>query len=510
MTGYTDSTFRPENTITLEEVCASTLRLLGYDGSALAGSFPYAHLSKASALGLRDGLDCVMGQAMTRRDCARLIYNMFSAQTAAGQTYGTTIGLTIRDGEVDYISVLMDKLSGPYVAAAGTALPFTPITVFRDGEASAFASLNVGDVYYYNAGLRSVWIYTKRVSGKIESITASGGTPSAVTVAGKSYAVGSTDAAWQLSALSGASTGSYVTLLLGMEDKVAGVLSGSAVSDSFYGVVQAVSKSAAEEKAAVQTQLTVFCTDGETRSFVLPGSLSYEPGRIVLVSVKSAGAEVRSAGVTNLTGRVSADGTRIGNEALAANVQILDVTADGDAAVISPERIAGMTLEYGDVEFCTRNAAGEIDRLILNDLTGDTWTYAFLAGLDDRSVNWLLTDVTYTYVIEGKTTTLHSSNVKYSVEPGGIAIRYEPTGAIRTMTSLETASLTGLENGVAATADGAISIAEDVQVYLRQGASLYLTKLSDINAWDYKLEAWYDDFSCPAGRLIRIIVATEK
>ena len=57
MTGYTDSTFRPENTITLEEVCASTLRLLGYSGGDLAGSFPYAHLSKASALGLRDGLD---------------------------------------------------------------------------------------------------------------------------------------------------------------------------------------------------------------------------------------------------------------------------------------------------------------------------------------------------------------------------------------------------------------------------------------------------------------------
>ena len=72
MTGYTDSTFRPENTITLEEVCASTLRLLGYTGADLAGSFPYAHLSKASALGLRDGLDAVRGQAMTRLDCARL------------------------------------------------------------------------------------------------------------------------------------------------------------------------------------------------------------------------------------------------------------------------------------------------------------------------------------------------------------------------------------------------------------------------------------------------------
>ena len=291
MTGYTDSTFRPENTITLEEVCAATLRLLGYDGASLAGSFPYAHLSKASALGLRDGLTCVQGQNMTRQDCAQLIYNLLSAQTASGQVYGTTLGLTIRDGEVDYLSVLMDKLSGPYVAGAGTTLSFTPVTVFRDGKASTFTTLSPNDVYYYNAGMRSLWIYTKRASGKIESVSSSNGTPNAVTVSGKSYVIGSTDAAYQLSALSGTAAGNYVTLLLGMEDKVAGVLCGSAVNGTYYGVVQSAVKSAAEEKAAIQTEVSVFCTDGTVRSFVAQQELGLSAGSVVAVTITDSGID---------------------------------------------------------------------------------------------------------------------------------------------------------------------------------------------------------------------------
>ena len=377
MTGYTDSTFRPENPITLEEVCASSLRLLGYDTASLGGSFPYAHLSKASALGLREGIDAVRGQNMTRGDCAQFIYNLFSAQTASGQVYGTTLGLTIRDGEVDYLTVLMDKLIGPCIAVSGETLSFTPITVYRDGKESSFTALNPNDVYYYNAGLRSLWIYTKRASGKLEAVTLSGDTPSAVTLSGKSYVIGGTDAAYRLSALGGMPTGSYVTLLLGMDDKVAGVLSGAAVNETYYGVVQSAVKSAAEDRAAVQTEVRLFCSDGVTRSFVTERDASSGVGSIVAVSVSSAGADVHGVSA-GLSGRVSADGRRIGESALADGAEILDCASDGTAVTLSPARLAGAELSAGDVLYFTRSAAGEIDRLFLNDFTGDTWTYIYL------------------------------------------------------------------------------------------------------------------------------------
>ena len=64
MTGYTDGTFRPYSTITLEQACATVLRMLGYTSSTLAGSYPSAQLSKASALGLRDQINLSQGGAM--------------------------------------------------------------------------------------------------------------------------------------------------------------------------------------------------------------------------------------------------------------------------------------------------------------------------------------------------------------------------------------------------------------------------------------------------------------
>ena len=511
MTGYTDSTFRPENTITLEEVCAASLRLLGYDTATLAGSFPYAHLSKASAIGLRDGVNCVRGQQMTRGDCAQLIYNLFSAQTASGQVYGTTLGIAMRDGKVDYLAVLMDKLSGPYVAAAGAALPFAPLTIYRDGKASAFATLNLNDVYYYSAGMRSVWIYTKRASGKIEAVAAANGTPSTVTVSGKTYAIDGADAAYRLSALAGTSTGSYVTLLLGMDDKVAGVLSGSDVDGTYYGVVRAVSKSAATGKAAVQTEVTVFCTDGGTRSFITGIDASLSVGSVVLANVTESGVRIRVLPAERLTGRVSADARSIRDIPLAENIRIIDAASDGSAAVIEPSRLAGVQLEDNDVRYWSRNAAGAVEDLILNDVTGDTWTYAYLVDINDpQPGNLFSANVTYTYYLNGKSMTLHSSGTRYAVQEGGIAIRFDESGAVQSIRQLDELRLDRIEGRTAFAETNAYPIAENVQVDLRQNGVCYATELSAINEYDYTLTGWYDSFGGAAGRQVRILIAVPK
>ena len=51
--GYTDGTFRPDNTVTLEEACTAALKLLGYKMTDLNGVFPTAQLNKAQELGLQ-------------------------------------------------------------------------------------------------------------------------------------------------------------------------------------------------------------------------------------------------------------------------------------------------------------------------------------------------------------------------------------------------------------------------------------------------------------------------
>lgn len=167
MTGYTDGTFRPDETVKLEEACAAVLKLLGYDTSALAGSFPSAQLSKAAALGLRDGISLKQGGTMARRDCAALFSNLMTAKTSGGQIYAETLGYTVTNGEVDYTALTLENLSGPYVAEnSSTSLPFQPATVYRNGEISSSSVLNQYDVYYYDQGSSTLWIYTDRVSGQ--------------------------------------------------------------------------------------------------------------------------------------------------------------------------------------------------------------------------------------------------------------------------------------------------------------------------------------------------------
>ena len=101
MSGYVDGTFRPDQAITLEEGCAALLKVLGYDASALKGAYPAAQLSKASAIGLLDDVSASRGDNLTRQDCANLFYNLLTAQTSAGTVYGTSLGYSITNGQVD-------------------------------------------------------------------------------------------------------------------------------------------------------------------------------------------------------------------------------------------------------------------------------------------------------------------------------------------------------------------------------------------------------------------------
>lgn len=116
ITGYVDGTFRPNNTVTLEEACTALLRMLGYDSSSLAGTFPTAQLSKASAVGLLDGMTATRGQKLTRSDCVSLFNNLLTAETSEGAVYATTLGYTVTNGEVDYSALVAANTKGPYVS----------------------------------------------------------------------------------------------------------------------------------------------------------------------------------------------------------------------------------------------------------------------------------------------------------------------------------------------------------------------------------------------------------
>ena len=379
MSGYSDGSFRPSNTVTLEEACAAVLNLLGYDVTTLNDTFPTAQLNKARELGLRSDLAAGQGDTLTIADGALLLYNALTAQTAEGETYGSTLGLTVTDGQVDVSSVLLEDVEGPFVADGSTQLPFEPEAVYRNDEVTNSASLHTYDVYYYNVNARTLWIYTTKAAGRITAVSPSASAPTSVTVAGTEYTIGSSQAASALSSLNGGGVGQVVTLLLGMDDEVVRVLTGSEADQVFYGVVQDSSRSLIEDNGAdVLQNVTVTCTDGVTRTVQVDKSLNYPAGWLVEITVDENGESIHSIDEKHTSGAFNSGSTALGGTALAEDVEILDTTGEGMAGTIRPSRLSGVTLANDDVRYYTTNEAGEIDRLILDNVTGDLWTYGVL------------------------------------------------------------------------------------------------------------------------------------
>lgn len=516
MSGYMDGSFRPDQTITLEEGCAALLKMLGYDASALKGAYPFAQLSKASSAGLLDGVSAKQGSGLTRQDCVDLFYNLLTAQTSAGAVYGTTLGYTVTNGQVDYAALVAADTKGPYVAeSAALSLSFTPGAVYYNGALSSLSAVQQYDVYYYNANMSAVWVYHDRVTGTLTGLSPSKSAPTAVTVAGVSYQIGTSDAAWQLSSQGSFQEGDMVTLLLGMNGEAVRVIDAPENETIYYGSVvsstKAASTSATSGSASASAQVTtqIACTDGVVRTFYHSGT-ALSAGRLVAVCADQSGTSVSGLSPKRLEGTVSKDAAGFAGYPFAAGVQILDTDENGGYVRIYPSRLAGIRLSGEDVRCYTLNAGGEIDRMVLRNVTGDTQSYVYVSDIEDNSSETSIS-VSYTYVRDGQAQSI-GGQIKYPVKIGGAVLMYD-NGALRSIRQLTSVNLDSL-SALSAMGDGKeYKIAENVQVLLRDGTSsrgYYLTDLSQVNGEDYRLTGWYDSLGYSAGGYIRIIVAVPR
>ena len=519
MTGYTDGTFRPGRTITLEEACTALLRLLGYDASSLAGSFPTAQLSKAGSVGLLDDVTAKQGQTLTRQDCVTLFYNLLLADTKDGPVYGTTLGYTIKNNEVDYATVVSADTKGPYVASVSRTLelPFSAAsaTVYRDGDLSSQSQVKQYDVYYYNSDLRTVWVYSDRATGTLTDLSPSKTAPTSATVAGVTYSIGSSTASYKLSSQGQFSQGDVVTVMLGMDGDIVDVVSAQNSETTYYGVVIASTKAASSSSTSsssttsAQAQTQVACSDGTVRTFYHSGG-AQSVGKLVSVTVTQSGTTLSAISKRSLSGTVNSAGTRFAGYSFADNVEILDTDGDGGYARIYPSRLAGYSLTDDDVLFYSLDSTGSIDCLILDEATGDTYTYAFVTQATSKTDGNSLSG-SYTYLQNGQSHSV-SGQQTYSVKVGGARLTFSDNGSLKGMRQLSSVNLTGLTSLTATAGSSKYALAEDVTVLLRDSGQqgYYPTTLSAVNSTDYSLVGWYDNQGASAGGRIRILVATKK
>lgn len=510
LTGYLDGSYKPNQTVTLEEAATGCLKLLGYITEDFSGSYPYGQLALYQSLGLDAGVTASQGTTMTRRNMMYLFYNLLNADTKDGQVYAQTLGYTLNsNGEIDYLSMVSDTMEGPFVVEGSLSdlVASENKTVYRNGYASTADAVQKYDVIYYNDS--TIWAYANAVSGTYQSASPSTSSPTSVTVAGNTYEIETSEAAYALSALGGLNIGDVVTLLLGRDGKVAYALPAEDYAASVAGVVTAVGTGTyynAVGNAYTVRTITVTATDGV--SYVYPCSkTTIEEGDFVAIGFGSSETDVSILKSSSLTGTVS--GRTIGSRTMADDIRILDVN-DSTAVRVYYSRLNGAVLESGDVRYYAVNDVGEITDLILRDFTGDLYEYGIITSAKNES-NGMSTSGEYTYLVSGeeKTLTTSGSSLGASAGPARLTMENGQLTSVRSLNQIkdpDNITQLGVTKG-----DESWLFWDNCAVYLYDNSNYSLLSLNELrsNFDAYYVNCYYDKDTDDGGR-IRVVIARPK
>lgn len=514
--GYTDGTFRPQANITLAETATIVLNLLGYQASDFSGQWPTGQMAVFRSLKLDAGVTASQDQPIVRRDALYIFYNLLTAKNKMGQTYLITLGHTLTlSGEIDRVALINASMEGPILAGSDwqSRLDLPGLTVYRSGKLSSPAAVQPQDVLYWSRSMRTVWAYSNKVTGIYQAASPSASAPSGVTVAGRTYSIETADAAYSLSSLGRFQVGDTVTLLLGRDGGVAAVLSSDETAAPVCGVVTGISEGRyTDPSGAAYTAktLSLIASDGSARSYPVSPSADWKAGDLVQVSPAGSEYTVSRLRSAPVSGKVDAAGTKVGSTPFADNVEILDVK-DSQALRVWPARLSGARLEESDVKFCRKNAAGEIDVLILNDFTGDLYSYGVLTAANESEIPSMspggLSSLmgTYTYDVHGTSYTYVLQNSHFNQPEGPVRIEgslMAPT-SLRRLTGVRLTSATALS--VVTETGTTLPVWESVTVYQLQNGTYRLSSLERVGA-GYTLTGYYDEAPEKGGR-IRVIIA---
>ena len=508
--------FNPGRTITLAEGVTIVLRLLGYEDADFTGVWPSGQMAQYRALDLDEGVTAGQDSAMKRRDALYLFYNLMITKNKEGTYYlnvlEPTLNLVNTAGELDRVALINSAMEGPVVASSGwqsqVGFDTASATVYRNGGESTLSAVQNQDVVYWSESMHTIWAYSNKVTGIYESAAPSASNPTSVTVAGKSYDIETTEAAYQLSDLGGYQVGDSVTLLLGRNGGVAAVGEASLAQDLVYGVVLSVENTTYEDSDgnSYNTRTaTIFGTDGNTYRYPVE-SRSLEAGALVRVTNSEDGVEIRGLSSTKLTGRVSSDGKTLGRYTLASDVQIIDTYETCTPIQVYPSRLAGANLTGSTIRFYALNAQGEISHMILEDATGDLHQYGIITGVSEVSAG-LVTNSAYTYDVGGVKQVFTSDTTIYNLKSDPCQVKMESDTTVErlyNLTEVEVDSING--NTIVDAQNRSYTLSDNVAVYVYENNEYQLTSLERVSGGDYRLTAWYDKPENEGGR-IRVILA---
>lgn len=520
MIGFTDGSFRPNKEITLEEGCTALLRMIGYDTSSLVGFFPTAQLSKSEEIGLLDDMTLKQGNILTRMDCVDLFYNLLFVKTAQGQVCANLLGYAVKDDKIEYSSIIEKDLKGPYIAVTDgyVDIEFVPTTIYKNNESAGIGSIFKNDVYYYNKNLKSLWVYDNKFTGTLTDILPNKISPTSIVISGQNYVLETQEVKDKLSVTGSLKEGQLVTILTGKDGKVVDIITDN-VSGEYYGVVLksekvSSSQSTSQDNLHIQVSTDVICTDGVVRKFYTDGETFTKKG-LVSVKIDGSNVSIKRLREERLEGQVKEDNNgnyKVCGYSLASNYQILEIDKSGNYKKTYVDRLSGCKLKKENILYYSLNSSNEMEKLIIQNVTGDLDTYIYVTDETEITVSMMLSS-SYTYLLNGNKQVYGSKSAVYPIDVGGAVIVKDEDNAIKSFKQLKSVKLEDVNQLEGTVKNKKYKVSENVQVYLRDTKlenDYEKIDIKDINADDFVLTAWYDDMDYPAGNIIRIIIASMK
>ncbi len=463
-----------------------------------------------AVIGYRDGsftqIDITDGTACYK-DSVKSSYGAIKNEMEMGDIlYVRTDG-----NSVDYVSYEKGNMEGPITVAGSnwqSGFGINPSTVImRSGNKVTADDIQNNDIIYYSADLNMALAYTDKVTGVYEKASPTKDSPTSVTISGREYKVESIEAFNDLSSSGSFKYGDTITALLGRGGEIAGVAGGSAsYSSSDCGfIIEAGKKDFTKSDNTTYSSYyaKVVTPDGTVNEYATANDVKSFVCSVARISFKDGKASI-SINKDNgrVSGTVNAEKNTIGDTKMAENVQILDVSGTYSDDMpgyckVYPQRIDGVTLSPSNVKYCSQNGAGEIDALILSDVTGDTYTYGIVVNGDNGM---------YTLDVDGEQRTYQTSFSTSLTGPYKLKIDGSKVG-VMTKIGDYPQTISSLTRTEAVIGSQKYLLSDKVVVYKKGLSTPYMKiPLDEAINGNYRLTAYYDKPQRSGGR-IRIIVA---
>lgn len=288
------------------------------------------------------------------------------------------------EGKVDYLFLRSASASDTAMVARNvpTGNPFTALTggesnyqIYKNGMPATVNDIRQYDVATYDSGAKVMNISDLRLTGMYENVYPNTDTPAKIWVMGVELPVLPS----AVEDLRSFKIGDTLTLLLTSDGKVAGAVTTASAKSNAVGYVENID---AEGKATVQLLSDVLGkVEGQTSyrgesATKLMGELvtvsSYKLGQISLTRLTGGS----SSGVT---GKLDVAGRTLGGVALADNVAVYEKVGSSKLQPVKYSQITASSVPASKILYASQDYAGRYNVLVLDDVTGDLYTYGFMS-----------------------------------------------------------------------------------------------------------------------------------